>query len=180
MPTPPADERRLSQLAKIRFVVLVAIGWLALVLACVLIVPGLIHPQLSASTLKNLGENEKLQRQQEQRSLQNEVRTTLVQGSVGLLALAGASAGAYVAWQQLQETRRHQQRSEELTGEGQVTERFTRAVEQLGSDKLDVRLGGIYALERIAKDSQPDRAAIAEIMSAYVRERTPWPPSRSG
>ena len=35
-----------------------------------------------------------------------------------------------------------------LTVQGQVTERYTRAVEQLGSDKLDVRVGGIYALER--------------------------------
>ena len=32
-----------------------------------------------------------------------------------------------------------------LTEQGQVTDRFTRAVDQLGSDKQDVRLGGIYA-----------------------------------
>jgi hypothetical protein len=31
----------------------------------------------------------------------------------------------------------------ELTEQGQVTDRFTKSVEQLGSDKLDVRIGGI-------------------------------------
>jgi len=39
----------------------------------------------------------------------------------------------------------------ELTEQGQITDRYTKAVEQLGSDKLDVRIGGIYALERIAR-----------------------------
>ena len=35
-----------------------------------------------------------------------------------------------------------------LSRVGQVTDRYTKAIEQLGSDKLDVRIGGIYALER--------------------------------
>jgi hypothetical protein len=43
-----------------------------------------------------------------------------------------------------------------LTQQGQITDRYTKAVEQLGGDKLHVRLGGIYALERIAVDSQRD------------------------
>lgn len=41
-------------------------------------------------------------------------------------------------------------RTFELTEQGQVTDRYTKAIEQLGSDKLDVRIGGIYALERVA------------------------------
>jgi hypothetical protein len=40
-----------------------------------------------------------------------------------------------------------------LNREGQITERYTRAIDQLGSTSLSVRLGGIYALERIARDS---------------------------
>ena len=35
-----------------------------------------------------------------------------------------------------------------------MTDRYTKAIEQLGSDKLDVRIGGIYALERVARDSR--------------------------
>ena len=49
-----------------------------------------------------------------------------------------------------------QRRTHELTEQGQVTDRYTKAIEQLGSDKLDVRIGGIYALERVARDSPRD------------------------
>ena len=57
--------------------------------------------------------------------------------------------------------------------EGQVTERFTRAIGQLGDDKMEIRLGGIYALERIAKDSKKDYGPIMEILTAYVRKNAP-------
>ncbi len=62
----------------------------------------------------------------------------------------------------------------QVAQEGQITERFTRAIEQLGSDKMEVRLGGIYALERIAFDSDKDYWPIMETLTAYVRERAPW------
>jgi len=60
--------------------------------------------------------------------------------------------------------------------DGQVTERFTRAVEQLGKEQRAVRLGAIYALERIARDSPRDRDTIVETLAAYIREHAPWPP----
>jgi hypothetical protein len=41
-----------------------------------------------------------------------------------------------------------------------------------------VVLGGIYALERIARDSPADRRTIGEILCAHVRFRAPWPPTR--
>ena len=60
--------------------------------------------------------------------------------------------------------------------DGQVTERFTRAVEQLGHERRAVRLGAIYALERIARDSARDRDTIVATLAAYIRESAPWPP----
>ena len=30
-----------------------------------------------------------------------------------------------------------------------MTDRYAKAIEQLGWDKLDVRVGGIYAIERV-------------------------------
>src|SRR5207244_4428373 len=65
----------------------------------------------------------------------------------------------------------------ELTEQGQVTDRYTKAIEQLGSDKLDVRIGGIYALERVASDSARDHPTVIEVLSAFVREhsREQWP-----
>lgn len=65
-----------------------------------------------------------------------------------------------------------------LTERGQVTDRYTKAIDQLGSDKLDVRIGGIYALKRIAQDSTEDHRAVMEVLAAFVREqsRRQWPP----
>ena len=69
-------------------------------------------------------------------------------------------------------------RTFELTQQGQVTDRFTKAIEQLGSDKLDVRIGGIYALERVASDSARDHPTVIEVLTAFIREhsREPWSP----
>ncbi len=47
----------------------------------------------------------------------------------------------------------------------------------MGNNSLDVRLGAIYALERIARDSRRDHGPIMEILTAYVRERAPRDPS---
>ena len=48
-----------------------------------------------------------------------------------------------------------------ISQEGQITERFTKAIDQLGNkDSLAVRVGGIYALERIARDSERDHGPI--------------------
>jgi uncharacterized protein YjbI with pentapeptide repeats len=66
--------------------------------------------------------------------------------------------------------RRRDRKAHALDATRQVTERFTRAVDQLGSEKLDVRLGGIYALERIARDSKGDHPQIVELLSAFIRE----------
>ena len=67
---------------------------------------------------------------------------------------------------------------ESFREQGQVTERYTKAIEQLGSDKLDVRIGGIYALERVASDSARDHPVVMEVLAAFIREHShePWPP----
>jgi hypothetical protein len=93
--------------------------------------------------------------------LENDARTTLVQALGGAVLLIGL----YFTLRNLQ-----------LTQDRQITEHYTRAVEHLGSEKLEVRLGSIYALERIARDSERDHWPIMEILTAYVREHTPWEP----
>jgi uncharacterized protein YjbI with pentapeptide repeats len=73
------------------------------------------------------------------------------------------------------QTLRLSQEDLQLTQEGQITERFTKAIDQLGKsgkENLAVRLGGIYALERIAKDSAKDHEQIIEVLTAFVREQT--------
>ncbi|WP_088240969.1 pentapeptide repeat-containing protein [Calothrix rhizosoleniae] len=53
-----------------------------------------------------------------------------------------------------------------------ITDRFSKAVEQLGSRKLEVRIGAIYALERISKDSDKDYWTVIEVLTAFLRERS--------
>jgi uncharacterized protein YjbI with pentapeptide repeats len=117
----------------------------------------------------------------------------LLAGLVGL-------GGLFFTWQylkqtrlnierQLQQARESQERAQasaqetlRLTEQGQITERFTRAIDQLGATddkgekKLEIRLGGIYTLERIDKES-PERAyhpMVIEVLTAYVRENSRW------
>jgi hypothetical protein len=143
----------------------------AVLLGVLLVGPRLLYPPLSDRELDRqgvTGGKDRIELKREQGQLQNEARTTLLQ------ALAGGALllGAYFTWRQVQTGRQQVH----LAEQGQITERFTRAIDQLGSDHLDVRLGGIYALERIARDSPNDRATIGEVLTAYIRGHAPWPP----
>ncbi len=74
--------------------------------------------------------------------------------------------------------------------EGLITDRINKAVENLGKSEngipvIEVRIGAIYALERIAKDSERDHVPIMELFSAYIRtnssndnQKTPDAPLR--
>ncbi|MFF4412852.1 pentapeptide repeat-containing protein [Streptosporangium sp. NPDC001559] len=99
----------------------------------------------------------------------NDVRTTLVQAVGGMVLLFGA----YATWRQL----RVSQDGLRATQEGYITDRFSRAVDQLGSDKLETRIGGLHALWRIAEHSARDREAVISIKAAYLRTHLPWPPT---
>lgn len=68
-------------------------------------------------------------------------------------------------------------RTLDATRDGQIADRYTKAVEQLGSSTIDVAIGGIYALERIAHDSPRDHPTVMEVLSACIREHSPeqWP-----
>jgi hypothetical protein len=144
----------------------------ALVLWLVLFAPGLLVPAASQADLRDVPDAARWQARDSRLRLQNDARATLLQGLGGLALLLGA----FYTYQQVQTGRRQLH----IAQQGQVTERFTRAIDQLGSDHLDVRLGGIYALERIARDSPEDRATIGEVLTAYIRGHAPWPPRLDG
>lgn len=106
-------------------------------------------------------------------ALENEARRTVAQvvlGVFGLLAL-------FVTWRRT----RAAEKAVEVAESGQQTERFTKAIEQLGATddkgqpRLEIRLGGIYALERLARESK-DREywTIIEVLTAYVRQNAPY------
>lgn len=90
-------------------------------------------------------------------ALENEILKNLIQILGGALFLLGV----YFTWRNLR-----------LGQEGQITQRFNDAIEHLGSDKPEVRLGGIYALARIARDSPKDHISVMHVFSSYIRETT--------
>jgi len=150
---------------------LAAVAAGVLVLLVLLVVVVVLPPRFTA--------HRTFDKDHEELKAQNDVRTTLLQGLGALLVLTGAAIGATVAYRGVRETRRQiaqtaadNQEQFTLTRQGQITDRYTKAIEQLGSDKLDVRLGGIYALERIAKDSERDHPTVVEVLGAFVREAT--------
>lgn len=83
------------------------------------------------------------------------------------------------------------QRQVDIAEQGHITDRITTAVQGLGAEKtqkivledgssrettlpnLEVRIGSIYALERIARDSPRDHINIMEILCAYIRHNAP-------
>jgi hypothetical protein len=69
-------------------------------------------------------------------------------------------------------------RTVEITEQGQVTDRYTKAIEQLGSRTVDVAIGGIYALERIARDSPRDHGTVMEVLASFIREHSREPSPR--
>lgn len=54
-----------------------------------------------------------------------------------------------------------------------IFSRFSSAIEQLGNEKIETRLGAIYALEKIAQDSNEDSWTIVETLAAFIRENSP-------
>lgn len=121
----------------------------------------------------------------DRRKLQNDVRTSLLQGLGG----AALVVGLIFAWIQFQASQSQLSTQQDLTRRGQIADRFTRAVDQLGNaGSLDVRLGGIYSLEQVARESHDDRARLAvyDVLTAYIRRRasvdsnSPGPPPSYG
>ncbi|WP_229858375.1 pentapeptide repeat-containing protein [Streptomyces poonensis] len=86
-----------------------------------------------------------------------------------LLSSLIAAAGIWYSNNQVRDQLKISSEEVRLTREGQITDRYTKAVEAAGNDAMDVRLGGVYALQRIMEDSPRDHPTIANVLAAYVR-----------
>lgn len=93
-------------------------------------------------------------------SLENEITKNVVQLLGGAILLLGL----YFTW-----------RNTRLAQDGQLTDRFNQAMERFGDDKSEVRLGGIYALARIAADSPRDHWSVMQVFCTYVRTKAAGP-----
>ncbi|MFG1709779.1 pentapeptide repeat-containing protein [Nonomuraea sp. M3C6] len=100
-------------------------------------------------------------------------------GVVALAAVYYTARNAETARRTVELTQQTSTRTLELTEQGQVTDRYTKAIQQLSDvDNLHIRIGGIYALEHIARDSERDHRTVQEVLTAFVRGyvRDPEPP----
>ncbi|MFE3448728.1 hypothetical protein ACFXJ8_07295 [Nonomuraea sp. NPDC059194] len=86
---------------------------------------------------------------------------------------AGAGVGAAVTLMLAFRRQRHQEiaaaHATHDATKRRVTELYTKAAEQLGSDKAAVRLAGLHALERLAQDNRGHRQTIVNVICAYLR-----------
>jgi uncharacterized protein YjbI with pentapeptide repeats len=92
-------------------------------------------------------------------------------------AVAAFITAAALAWAGVQNARTAARRHEEQTKadrERRITESFSKATEQLASEKIEVRLGGIYTFERISRESPDDYWVVMETLTAFVREHARW------
>ncbi|WP_370970579.1 pentapeptide repeat-containing protein [Amycolatopsis sp. cg9] len=90
-------------------------------------------------------------------------------GAGGVFALWLATRRQRTLELQLAETTRVAGVTERDLEERRVTELYTKAVEQLGSDKAPMRFGGLYALERLGQDNPKQRQTIVNVLCAYLR-----------
>jgi hypothetical protein len=108
-------------------------------------------------------------------------RTALIAAAIGLGAFGSLAVNTRVLRETQRanlETQRANTLSDEREREAQITDRYTKAIEQLGSKELAVRIGGIYALERLTVDSDRDHGTITEVLCALVRSNRPGVHSR--
>jgi uncharacterized protein YjbI with pentapeptide repeats len=173
---PPAAIMSIAVLRSLRYLLigLLGVGLVLLILWAVVVVPPrLIDTSAIADPAKRLDEI-------------NELRTNLLAVLAGLAIAAGAFVGALNFRETQRQNRAIQEQNRallDLQRRGQVTERFSRAIDQLGQrgdDKLDVRIGAVYALEQIARDTSDLHWPIVEILTAFLREHAPRPPDRTG
>jgi hypothetical protein len=103
----------------------------------------------------------------------NEFIKTTVQilgGAFFLFTIYFTYQNLLVSQKILEETKVKNTADLDIARDKQTTELYVKAIDQFGDVKMEVRLGGIYALERIARDSKKDHWTIMEVLTAYVRE----------
>ncbi|MFF0012916.1 pentapeptide repeat-containing protein [Streptomyces sp. NPDC005374] len=144
----------------VEIIVLVIVG--TLIFLYLLLVP--IAALVGGRSLKNLSdEKDKLE-------ARNAVRQTLIQAAGGLL-LAGTLAASAIAAKQAYENLDAQR-------DAQITDRYAKAVDQLGNKDPSVRAAAMFALARVSQDSERDRDTIIQAISAFARSNSPRPVSQ--
>ncbi len=119
---------------------------------------------------------------------ENDARVTIAQIAGAMLILLVGGITAYLTFRRTTATERNVQ----LIQQGQITDRFTRAVEQLGASdaqgnpRREIRIGAIHGLAGVARESAQQQSAqkdapdyywpVMDILCAYLRMHSPVNP----
>jgi hypothetical protein len=101
---------------------------------------------------------------------------TALPGLAALIAVAFTFASVKATQNQVQIA--HQEQI--IAEQGQITDRYNAAITNLGSHSIDVRLGGIYALQRLMQDSPRDQPTVIAVLCAFVRDEAAKPAGPPG
>ncbi|MCF0073056.1 pentapeptide repeat-containing protein [Dyadobacter sp. CY261] len=96
--------------------------------------------------------------------VENELRKTIAQIIGGVLVLAGLA----FSWEQVVDSRNNL----ELSQQRFTVESYSKAVDQLGSTSSHVRMGGIFALQKISEGAEAYKLVVNQVLGAFIREHT--------
>ncbi|WP_067823504.1 pentapeptide repeat-containing protein [Actinomadura kijaniata] len=143
------------------------LGWTGALVVAVAVVTAFLWPAADLIAAHDVRHIPSAERAEKLRVARDAARGRIIQFIVGFAAAAGfvyTVRNFGLARQQSELNRRTLEQSEAV----QVADRFARAIDQLGSDAVDVRLGAIYSLERITRDSPRDQPAVVDVLAAFV------------
>jgi hypothetical protein len=88
---------------------------------------------------------------------------------------AGAGGTLFFTWRNSLQSAEDSRAARALTQEARTSENFIKAVEQMGSDKPTLHVGGIFGLGRVLQNAKPegDYWPVMDVLTAFVRENFP-------
>jgi Pentapeptide repeats (8 copies) len=147
------------------------LGVLALIVVTLIVIPViivLIWPLTDLIAAHDVGVIAGPQRAIHLQEAREAVRTQLLTLGAGVFA-AGALVFTARNFALARETL-------DLTAEGQATDSYNNAMDQLGSEKLDVRIGGIFQLERVSR-AKGYSSTVMQILATFIQahSHSQWP-----
>jgi uncharacterized protein YjbI with pentapeptide repeats len=105
----------------------------------------------------------------------NNARAALLQAvqTSGVLLVV---IGAFLTWLQIQDSRNQLS----FNRQAELAERYAKSLDHLASSDVNVRIGSLYTLRSVARESSDEREAVRDILISYVRQHSPMSPPLAG
>ncbi|MGW4487028.1 pentapeptide repeat-containing protein [Amycolatopsis sp. NPDC004368] len=111
-------------------------------------------------------------------SPQDSARLDALRTAANVVVGTGGAAALLLAARRQRSTELDLEQKDHDATQRRFTDAYSKAADQLGSDKAPVRFAGIYALERLAQGHPPQRQTIVNVLCAYLR--MPYDPEDEG